>query len=319
MHIPDGMLDTKTFTTLWVGAAGGLGYAGHWIRKHFDQSKIVLMAVLAALIFGLQMLNFPIAGGTSGHFGGGALAGLLLGTWPGVVVMAAVLLVQALFFGDGGITTLGANIVNMGIIGALVAPFVYQLFQRVSSSSLSKILGAALGAFLAVVLSSAVVAIELWASGSAQFFAALTAMVSWHTLIGIGEAIITGGIIAYIVKVRPQILDDGEQTTKRSFRSVCVVLGALALLATGLSFLASSFPDGLEFVYFDMGVGTAAIPETTIVPALMPDYVLPGIANETLAGVAAGVIGAIVTGAFLWAVISVLARKRRQDDKRTEN
>jgi cobalt/nickel transport system permease protein len=308
------MLDPKTFGTMWAGAAGSVGYAGYWVRRHFDPAKIVLMAVLAALIFGLQMLNFPLAGGTSGHFGGGSLAGILLGSWPGCVVMTAVLAVQALFFGDGGVTTLGANIVNMGVIGAFVAPLIYQGFQRVSKGTASKVAGAFVGSFVAVVASSAAVAVELWASGSAQFYSALTAMVFWHALIGIGEGIITGGIVAYIAKVRPEILTAGAQSNRASLKSVVVVVAALALIATGVSFLASSYPDGLEYVYFDMGIGTTPIPETSLIAAPLSDYALPGVENETLAGVAAGVIGALVTGVLLWAVLLVLSRHRKPSE-----
>ncbi len=310
MHIPDGMLDTKTYTTLLAGAAGTVSYAGYWIRKNFDSGKIVLMAVLAALIFGLQMLNFPIAGGTSGHFGGSSLAGLLLGSWPGVIVMTAVLLVQAVFFGDGGITVLGANIINMGVIGCFVAPLVYQIFQRVNTSYISKVVGAAVGSFFAVVLSSIAVAIELWTSGSAQFTAALSAMVFWHVLIGIGEGIITGGIVAYIAKVRPQILEQGEQSTHSSLKSVTLVLAVLAILAAGLSFLASSFPDGLEYVYFEMGIGSAPIPESTVASP-MADYLVPGVENEAIGTIGAGIIGAITTGVLLWALSALLTRKRK--------
>jgi cobalt/nickel transport system permease protein len=310
MHIPDGMLDPKTFTTLWGGAAGVIGYASHWIRKNMDSGKITLMAVLAAMIFGLQMLNFPIAGGTSGHFCGGSLAGILLGSWPGSIVMSGVLLIQCLFFGDGGITALGANIINMGVIGAFAAPLVYQLFQRFSSGYWSKVVGAALGAFIAVVLSAAAVAIELWASGSAPILAALSAMVFWHIFIGVGEAVITGGIVAYIAKVRPQILSEGEQSGKASLRSVSAVIGVLALVAAGLSFLASAHPDGLEFVYFDSGVGTTIIPDTGLLPAPMLDYVLPGLGSGVLAGIAAGIVGVLLTALAIWTALRLLKARR---------
>lgn len=314
MHIPDGMLDTKTFATMWAGAVAGLGYAAYWTRKHFDSSKVVLMAVLAALVFALQMLNFPIAGGTSGHFGGGALAGILLGAWPGAIVMTGVLLVQALLFGDGGVTTLGANIVNMGVIPCFVGTLSYQLSQRIGKGSISKIAGAAAGAFLAVVCSSVAVAIELWASGSAQFIAALSAMAFWHVLIGIGEAVVTGGIIAYVAKARSQILEESAQGSKASTRSVVTVLAVLTLAAAGLSFLASSHPDGLEYVYFEMGIGTAPIPEETLIPAPIPDYVLPGVENEALSVIGAGIIGAIITGALIWAIALGFSRRKRHGD-----
>jgi len=309
------MLDTKTFSTLWVGAGAGIAYAAYWIRKNFDSSKVVLMAVMAALIFALQMLNFPIAGGTSGHFAGGALAGIMLGAWPGAIVMTGVLVIQALFFGDGGITTLGANIVNLGIIGCFAGALIYQLFQRISRSYISKITGAFVGALIAVVSSSVFVALELWISGSAQFTAALTAMVFWHTIIGIGEGVITGGIIAYVAKVRPQILEEGVQNSKGSLKSVVVVFSILALLAAGLSFLASAYPDGLEYVYFEMGIGTAPVAEETLIPALMPSYLLPGVSNELFSSIGAGIVGTLVTGALIWAAALGLSRKAQSKEK----
>ncbi|MCL1890742.1 MAG: PDGLE domain-containing protein [Coriobacteriia bacterium] len=319
MHIPDGMLDPKTFGTLWAGGAGSIGYASWWIRKNLDGSKIVLMAVLAALIFGLQMLNFPIAAGTSGHFAGGALAGILLGAWPACIVMSAVLLVQALFFGDGGITTLGANIVNLGIIAPFVGAFIYELFQRVRSGYASKIAGAFTGAFVAVVVSSAAVALELWASNNAQFFAALGAMTFWHTIIGVGEGIITAGLIAYVAKVRPQLLgDEGALHTKRSLKSICVVLGALALIAAGLSFLASTSPDGLEFVYFDSGVGAEFEEGAHAAAAPMSDYLLPGVGSELLAGIGAGIVGVVLTGALILGLVVVLKRRAGGRDRTGE-
>ncbi|MCL2807255.1 MAG: PDGLE domain-containing protein [Coriobacteriia bacterium] len=319
MHIPDGMLDTKTFGTLWAGAFAGIGYAGYWVRKNFDNSKIVLMAVMAALIFALQMLNFPIAGGTSGHFTGGALLGIMLGAWPGAIVMTGVLLIQALFFGDGGITTLAANIVNLSFIGCFTGALVYQVFVRISKSFVSKIAGASLGAFLAVVFSAAAVAIQLWASNTAEFTAAFTAMVFWHSIIGVGEAVITGGIIAYLLKVRPQILEDEPKERKGSMKSVVVVFAVAAVLAASLSFLASENPDGLEYTYHDMEIGTVEIAEEGLFPAPMPGYTIKGVGNETLAIVGAGIIGTLITGLFVWALALALSRRNKGQGTKETN
>ncbi|MCL2339384.1 MAG: energy-coupling factor ABC transporter permease, partial [Actinomycetia bacterium] len=274
MHIPDGMLDTKTFTTLWVGAGSGIGYASFWIRKHFDQKKIVLMAVLGALVFALQMLNFPIAGGTSGHFSGGALAGMLLGTWPAVIMMSAVLLIQAVFFGDGGITTLGANIVNMAIIAPLVGSVVFHLFNRRQSSPSRQIIGATLGAWLAVVSAALAVSLQLWAAGTAQFFAVLISMLFWHALIGVAEAVVTVSIIIYITRTRPDILADTQPIAQRSSAGPVMVLGVITGLAIGLSWLASSYPDGLEYVFNNNG-GTLSGPAVGLFPGLLPGYLTP--------------------------------------------
>ncbi|MDR2956929.1 MAG: energy-coupling factor ABC transporter permease [Coriobacteriales bacterium] len=351
MHIPDGMLDTKTFTSLWAGGAGGISYASWWIRRHLDSSQLVLMAVLAALIFGLQMLNFPIAAGTSGHFSGGAAAAIILGYWPATIVMAAVLLVQALFFGDGGITTLGANIVNLGLVGPGVAVLVYQLGIRLKASRSAKLVFSFIAATLAVVASAAMVALELWASGRVPLLPALAAMIGWHTLIGLAEGVITAGLVAYLLKVRPQILDSGIQTNaanqptvanpansmqansmpansmqanssssppknssssppKSSLTSVVVVLGLAALLTAGLSFLASQAPDGLEFVYFESGLGEDFAETGIASNTPFYDYLLPGVSNQLIAGIGAAIIGVVLTAALILTISILIVRRR---------
>ena len=120
VHIPDGMLSTPVALVADFGAAGLIAHATTWVKRHLSEQKIVLMAVLGALIFALQMLNFPVAGGTSGHFLGAALAAILVGFWPTVIIMAAVLGIQCLVFSDGGVLAYGANLLNMGIIAGLV-------------------------------------------------------------------------------------------------------------------------------------------------------------------------------------------------------
>ena len=309
MHIPDGMLDTKTWVTCWAGAAGAIGYSSAWIRKHFDQSRIVLMAVLAALIFALQMLNFPVAGGTSGHFGGGVLAGIILGPWPAAMVMTAVLLIQAVFFGDGGITTLGASVLNMGVIAPFLGWWIYRMFTSASTSRMARTAGSFAAAWAGVVASSLAVGIQLWTSGNAEFFSVMGAMGFWHAIIGIGEGVITAGVVLYLYSVRPELVEGRHEEGTSPMSSVVVVLGILALAAAGLSFLASGSPDGLEFVYFDSGIG-AAFEEVSLVKSPFSDYLVPGISNDSLAGIAAGVIGVAITGVLLWALAVSLKRRR---------
>lgn len=307
MHIPDGMLSTQVVAATGAGATGFVAYAVAWTRKHLDQRRVVLMAVLAALVFALQMLNFPVAGGTSGHFAGGAAVAILLGPWPAVIVMTTVLLVQAVLFADGGILALGANIINLGVVGPFVAYSVWRLLTGLRDARGMRIAGAAVAAWSSVVAAALMVALELWLSGRAPLVLALGSMGAWHALIGVGEAIITAGLVGYVMSVRPDLVGVGEARTD-GIRGVAVGLSALAVAAAGLSFLASSSPDGLEFVYFEEGVG-APFAEMNLLASPFPDYAIPGLTSDRLAGILAGVVGVVVVGALLWAGFTGLRRR----------
>ncbi|MBC7265652.1 MAG: PDGLE domain-containing protein [Coriobacteriia bacterium] len=310
MHIPDGMLDTKTWVTAWVGSAGALGYAAKRARAALTDSKVVLMAVLAALIFALQMLNFPVAGGTSGHFAGGAAAAILLGPWQALLVMAGVLGVQALFFADGGITAFGANVVNMGIVAVFVGWSLYKALAGREPSASRRTIAAFVAAWAGCFTAALAAALELWISGRAPLVAVVGAMGFWHAIIGVGEGLITAGLVAYLARTRPEILEADKSTAPAQVRPVAVTLGVVAFVAAGLSFLASSHPDGLEYVYFEQGIGKE-FAERVLLKSPMPDYVLPGVPNETLAGVLAGIVGVIVTGAILYGAARTLAARRQ--------
>jgi len=134
MHIPDGFLDLKTVITTGVVSAGGLGVSIYKVKKIFKARTIAIMGVLAALIFALQMINFSIPGGTSGHLLGGALSSIVAGPFGGSIILSVVLIVQALIFNDGGITALGANIFNMAIIGVFSSYLIYYLIRKISKS-----------------------------------------------------------------------------------------------------------------------------------------------------------------------------------------
>jgi len=297
------MLEARTWIPAWLGSAGLLGYAVRRVRQTLSDGKIVMMAILAALIFALQMLNFPVAGGTSGHFAGGALAAIVLGLWPGMLVMAAVLVVQALFFGDGGITTMGANFLNMAIIGPAVGWAIHGGLTRLSESRKVRLVASALAGWCACVVGALSAALMLWLSGRAPLSTVLLAMGGWHAIIGIGEAVITTGIVGYLLAVRPDLLTDSAGPAEgATSHKTAWVLGGVAVVAAMLSYLASSRPDGLEFVYEGLG---AALDETLLVSGIMPDYVIPGVANEVLAGVLAGIVGVIITGTLAYALFSV--------------
>jgi cobalt/nickel transport system permease protein len=306
MHIPDGMLDTKTWVSTWAISGGFIGYAVRWTRDRLSQQRIVLMAVMSALVFALQMLNFPVAGGTTGHFAGGAACAIILGPWPAVLVLSAVLGVQALLFADGGITAFGANALNMAIIAPFVGFAVYRLALRIRNTRGGMLVGAFVAAWAAVVAASLGAALELWLSGRANLLLVGGALGAWHAIIGVGEGLVTVGIVAYLSAVRPDLLAEGERDASGSTGGVAVVLGIVALAAAGVSFLAATNPDGLEYVAAGQGF---AVEGADLFASPLPDYVIPGVANERLAGVLAGIVGVVVTGALIFAALTALGRR----------
>jgi cobalt/nickel transport system permease protein len=311
VHIPDGMLEARTWIPAWLGSAGVLAYGIRRVRQTLSDGTIVMMAVMAALIFALQMLNFPVAGGTSGHFAGGAAAAIVLGLWPAMLVMAAVLTVQALFFADGGITALGANMLTLAVVAPLVGWGVHRAIMRFGQSRTLRLGASFAAAWMSCVSAALVAGLMLWLSARAPLGAALGAMGFWHALIGLGEGAITAGLVGYLLAVRPDLLADaGQGTDTRVARKTALGLGALALVAAGVSFVASSNPDGLEYAYERLG---GVLTEGSLIGSPMPDYVLPGIANEALAGVLAGIVGVIVTGVLAYALLSAVRARRAAD------
>jgi len=205
MHIPDGFLSPPVFLSAWVAALGGVGWALRRTRQALQDKMVPLMGVMAAFIFAAQMINFPVPGGTSGHLIGGVLAGVVLGPWAGTVVLALVLGVQCLVFQDGGLTALGANILNMALIGAWGGASLYALLRKLLPRA-NRPAAAAVCAWASVVGSSAACAVELALSGTSPMRIVLPAMLAVHVLIGIGEAVITAMILGFILKVRPDLV-----------------------------------------------------------------------------------------------------------------
>ncbi len=203
MHIPDGFLDPVVSAITYIIMIAFCCYAFYKVKKEKLQDQMILASVLAAGIFAAQMLNWPIPGGTSLHFVGGALAGIILGPWLGYIALFLVLFVQCLVFHDGGITALGANVFNMAIVDVLVGYIFYKIFPEKY-----KLLGAFLGGWLGITLAGIVCGIELGVSS--QFIYELPVTVSvmggWHALLGVIEGIITAGVIAYIQKRAPHLI-----------------------------------------------------------------------------------------------------------------
>lgn len=206
LHAPDGFVTLPIAALMWVVTATVVGYAVYRTNRELDERAVPLLGVMAAFIFAAQMFNFPIIGGTSGHLLGGVLAAVMLGPWAATLVMTAVVAVQALIFQDGGLVILGANIFNMGIVGTLGGYAVYRLIAGVlGGEDRARLPAAAVAAWVSVVAGAVAMTLQLTASGVVPIEIALPAMVGVHALIGIGEALITVGALAFIGATRADL------------------------------------------------------------------------------------------------------------------
>jgi cobalt/nickel transport system permease protein len=209
MHVPDGFLDAPTSVATAGVAAAGVALALRGSRRELDERTAPMAGLVAAFVFAAQMLNFPVGAGTSGHLLGGALAAVLVGPWTGVLCLSVVLLVQALLFADGGITALGTNITLMSVVAVAVGWLVFRAARRALPNTTGWVApAAAVGAFASVPVTAAAFTGLYAVGGTAPipFDVLLAAMLGWHTLIGLGEAAITGLTVASIVAVRPDLV-----------------------------------------------------------------------------------------------------------------
>ena len=207
LHIPDGFLSGGVAAATAAVALVAVIYGLRVADRQLDEARVPLLGLCAAFVFAAQMLNFPVAGGTSGHFLGATLAAVLLGPWIACVVMAVVLAAQALAFADGGISALGANVVNMGVLGALLAGLVLQAGQHVLPRTRTAFLGlVAVVAWLAMMAGAAATSWELALSGTAPLGTVLPAMLGVHALIGVGEAVVTVTAVGAVLSTRPDLI-----------------------------------------------------------------------------------------------------------------
>ena len=207
LHIPDGFLSAPVALVFYVLSGIAVGLAVRQTNRTLKESTAPLIGVLAAFIFAAQMMNFPVAGGTSGHMLGGALAAILLGPWAAIIVMTSVIGIQALVFQDGGLAALGANVFNMGVATAVVGYVVYRAGAAAGRLSRPFILGAtAAAAWFSVMLSALLTSIQLVVSDTSELSVVLPAMLGVHALIGIGEALISVGAVALVLSARPDLL-----------------------------------------------------------------------------------------------------------------
>jgi cobalt/nickel transport system permease protein len=209
MHVPDGFFDAPTSVVTGAVAAAGVGLALRKARAELDDRTAPMAGLVATFVFAAQMVNFPVGLGTSGHLLGGALAAVLVGPWTGVLAVSVVLAVQALLLADGGITALGTNITLLALVGVAVGWLVFRGLQKLLPKRLGLVPVLAAVAALVSVPAAALVFVALYAVGGTApvpLDSLTTAMLGWHTLIGIGEAVITGLVVASVVAVRPDLV-----------------------------------------------------------------------------------------------------------------
>ncbi|MDV5146305.1 energy-coupling factor ABC transporter permease [Streptomyces sp. SBC-4] len=338
MHVPDGFINAPVSAVAGVVAAGAVAVSLRGARRELDERTAPLAGLVAAFIFAVQMLNFPVAAGTSGHLLGGALAAILVGPWTGVLCIAVVLLMQGILFADGGLTALGVNITVMGVVTVVVSYALFRGLVLVLPRTRRSVTVASFVAALVSVPASAAAFTLIYAIGGTTdvpIGKVLTAMVGVHVLIGIGEAVITMLTVGAVVAVRPDLVYgargltaplklrvDGELVDAETPAAAPVAAGSpkkvwiggvvTALVLAGfVSFYASTSPDGLEKVAADKGFD-AGEKEHAAAGSPLYDYEVKGIETDRIAGGLAGVIGvgatlAAGTGAF-WVV-----RRRRNE------
>lgn len=311
MHMSDALVSATVGGVMYAVSAGTIGYSLKKYKDQLDEKKVPLMGVMGAFIFTAQMINFTIPGtGSSGHIGGGILLAAILGPIPAAIVLTTVLLIQALFFADGGILAFGCNVFNMAIVSCLIAyplifkPIVKKGFSKgkiISASILSVVIGLQLGAFSVVL--------ETLISGKTElpFASFVVLMQPIHLAIGVIEGIVTAAVLCYVYSIKPEIIEstvNGDKINNTGLRKVIVTIVIFAVLVGGgLSLFASQYPDGLEW-------STAKVTGTEDIEAegkvydafsniqektsVMPDYNFKG--NESDVGTStAGIIGGAVT------------------------
>ncbi|MEU7407853.1 energy-coupling factor ABC transporter permease [Streptomyces sp. NPDC042638] len=339
MHVPDGFIDAPTSAVAGVVAAGALAVSLRGARRELDERTAPLAGLVAAFIFAVQMLNFPVAAGTSGHLLGGALAAILVGPYTAVLCVSVVLLMQGVLFADGGLTALGVNITDMAITTTVVAYAVFRGLLAVLPRKRRSVTVASFVAALVSVPAAAVVFTLIYAIGGTTDVSigkVATAMVGVHVLIGIGEAVITALTVGAVIAVRPDLVHGARglrqrlrlrvngdlvdapapaaPVAARTSRRTLWVTGLVTslVLAGFVSFYASASPDGLEKVAHDKGIDKRAEKHAAS-DSPLADYGVKDVSDARLSGGLAGVIGVGVTVVAGSAVFWVL-RRRRSDD-----
>ncbi|HEX9091567.1 MAG TPA: energy-coupling factor ABC transporter permease [Anaerolineales bacterium] len=312
MHIPDGFLSVQVSIVLWLVTIFVIGYALKRVSADLGDRQVPIMGVLAAAIFAGQMLNFAIAGGTSGHLIGAAIATVLLGPWASMLVLTCVISIQALLFQDGGLLVLGANMFNMAIVGVAVAYMVFRTVRRLTrGQSWGLFAGGFLAAWMSVEVAALGTALELSFSGISPANIAIPAMGGIHALIGIGEGLVTVGALVFLNSSRSDLIKANFGTQPRG-NLVWIAGLILALILAVASPLASKHPDGLMSVARQYGFLSSA---QNPLYKLIPHYLFPGIENRALATILAAVLGTLIVFGVTFGVAYSRRHRSTTDDE----
>jgi cobalt/nickel transport system permease protein len=307
MHLPDGYLDAKTTLLSTAAAAAGVSIALRQIRGSLKPRQMPMLGLAAAFVFAAQMLNFPVAGGTSGHLVGGVLTAVLLGPSAAVVVISCVLIVQCLMFSDGGLLALGANVFNMGIVSVCGGYFIFRLVKKLirMEEVRATVFAAAFAAWCGTVLASISCAGQMAFAGTVPWGLVFPAMANVHMLIGIGEGLATGLIVLAVLRRRPELvtgIGPTEEPVGLGFAAYGLVV--CAGLAVFVAPFACPWPDGLERVAESLGFEhRASIPGPQ---SPLAEYRLPWVGSATLATGVAGLIGTLAAFVAAYALARAL-------------
>ena len=309
MHIRDGILGPEVCLVTGLVSLAAVGYSLRKLRIDLEDRAVPLTGMLAAVVFAGQMVNFPLIGlPVSGHLLGGVLASVILGPWAGCLAITLVLMVQAVLFNDGGLLSLGANVLNMGVIGSWGGYAIYTTLRKwFGNGSVAALPAAVIAAWLSVLAAAALFCVEFGCSAGSKEFSLsgiFTLMVVYHALIGIGEALITGTVLSFVLSRRPDLIPTPVSAGAVSDVGRFVVAGLMAALAVAaiLSPLKSDYPDGLDKVAESTGIEALNVER----PGLILDgYEVPFLDQmgwSMLATSSAGLIGTLIVFAIAFAI-----------------
>lgn len=304
MHLPDGFLNARVALLTTVLGVGGLSLALRQTSRALLAQQVPLLGLSAAFVFAVQMLNFPIVAGTSGHLMGGTLVAIVLGPSAATVVMSAVLIIQFLGFADGGLTTLGANIFNIAMLGTWGGYIIYSslnfLFERAArdfAKTQKMMISVFFGACVSVLLSAVACSGELALSGTMAWSLVFPVMTRFHFLIGLGEGMMTSLILLTLVRNRPEFLSKNQSQKEGIIQGFLISCG----LAFLISPFASPWPDGLEKAAELLGFRVHSMTSSWI-SAPFADYRLPGTEFSFFSSSLPGLIGVAVLFLFVYGI-----------------